>query len=63
MRIPLKDYLALEGVTQYALARAVGVTQSAISQMVEKGRNVFVIADGGVLRLEEVRRLGKETVG
>lgn len=60
-RYTLQDYLAVDGHTQTGLAKAVGVTQGAINQMVKSGRQIFVIqSDDDSLKLEEVRRLGKE---
>ncbi|UXN34384.1 Cro/CI family transcriptional regulator [Avibacterium paragallinarum] len=53
-RIPLSDYVKTYG--QAATAKAVGVTQGAISKALDKARNIFVIPDEtGKIRAEEVR--------
>lgn len=48
-KIPLNEYLEKHG-TQAALAAALGVNQSAISQMVRSGRNIEIslLPDGSV---------------
>tara|TARA_Y100000815_G_scaffold272699_1_gene302163 strand:- start:1026 stop:1229 length:204 start_codon:yes stop_codon:yes gene_type:complete len=48
-KIPISEYLADHG-TQQDLASALGVNQSAVSQMVRSGRNieVTIYADGRI---------------
>lgn len=53
--IPLSEYLADVG-TQQMLADAIGVQQSAVSQMARSGRNIeVVIYDDGRIEAREVR--------
>lgn len=53
--LSLNEYLELHG-TQAALAAALGVNQSAISQMVKAGRNIQItIASDGRIEASEVR--------
>lgn len=60
-RMTLQEYLAIPGNTQTGLAKAVGVTQGAVNQMVNSGRTIYVIDHGTKVELEEIRRLGRET--
>lgn len=54
-QIPLAEYLSTYG-TQAALAEALGVNQSAISQMSRSGRNIHVtIHDDGRMEANEIR--------
>ena len=53
--IPLSEYLA-DGGTQQALADALGIQQSAVSQMARSGRNIVVtIHDDGRIEANEIR--------
>jgi len=53
--IPLSEYLADYG-TQQELADALGIQQSAVSQMVRSGRNIVVtIHDDGRIEANEIR--------
>lgn len=53
-RIPLDKYL--EGKSQASLARAVGLSQGAISKMLRTGRNVSVVEhENGSIELIEER--------
>lgn len=56
-RTPLIDWLAQPDHTQGGLARAVGITQGAVSQMVRSSRLIFVVEDGEQIWLEEHKRL------
>ncbi len=57
-RLSLKDYLADPANTQVALAKAVGVTQGAIFQMLRAERAIFVIEHpDGRIELEEIKRI------
>jgi predicted transcriptional regulator len=59
-RVPIAKFIATSGMSQTALAAAVGVTQGAINQMLRSERSIFVITnDDGSLRLEEIKPLGK----
>jgi predicted transcriptional regulator len=59
----LSEYLALPGNTQTALAKSVGITQGAVSQMLIKRRPVYVIVrDDGTVELEQVRKIGRVAV-
>lgn len=54
-KIPLSKYLEENG-TQAALAAALGVNQSAISQMVRAGRSIEVtLYDDGRIEANEIR--------
>ncbi|MNC73134.1 Cro [compost metagenome] len=54
-KIPLNEYLEKHG-TQAALAAALGVNQSAISQMVRSGRNIEIsLLDNGRIEANEIR--------
>lgn len=54
-KFSLSEYLAGEG-TQQKLADALGVQQSAVSQMVRAGRNIEItIHDDGVIEANEIR--------
>lgn len=54
-KIPLSKYLEEYG-TQAALAAALGVNQSAISQMVRAGRSIEVtLYDDGRIEANEIR--------
>lgn len=53
--LSLSDYLAGPG-TQTELAKALGVQQSAVSQMVSSGRNIAVtLHDDGRIEANEIR--------
>jgi len=53
--VPLSEYLAEIG-TQQVLANALGVQQSAVSQMVRSGRNIEVIIhEDGRIEAQELR--------
>lgn len=53
--VPLSKYLAEIG-TQQALANALGIQQSAVSQMVRSGRNIEVIIhEDGRIEAQELR--------
>lgn len=53
--VPLSKYLAEIG-TQQALANALGIQQSAVSQMVRSGRNIEVILhEDGRIEAQELR--------
>ena len=55
--ITLSEYLASHG-TQAELAKALGVQQSAISQMVQAKRNITItIHANGSLEASETRRI------
>lgn len=56
-KIPLSEYLSGEG-TQQKLADALGVQQTAVSQMARSGRNIEVTihADGSI-EAHEIRKL------
>lgn len=54
-KIPLSKYLEERG-TQAALAAALGVNQSAISQMVRAGRSIEItLYDDGRIEANEIR--------
>jgi DNA-binding transcriptional regulator YdaS (Cro superfamily) len=54
-KIPLNKYLEEHG-TQAALAAALGVNQSAISQMVRAGRSIEItLYDDGRIEANEIR--------
>ena len=54
-KIPLSKYLGEHG-TQAALAAALGVNQSAISQMVRAGRSIEItVYDDGRIEANEIR--------
>jgi len=54
-KIPLSKYLEEHG-TQAALAAALGVNQSAISQMVRAGRSIEItLYDDGSIKANEIR--------
>ncbi|NWA86967.1 MULTISPECIES: Cro/CI family transcriptional regulator [unclassified Pseudomonas] len=54
-KIPLSKYLEENG-TQAALAAALGVNQSAISQMVRAGRSIEItLHDDGRIEANEIR--------
>ncbi|KJZ41604.1 Cro/CI family transcriptional regulator [Pseudomonas fluorescens] len=54
-KIPLNEYLDKHG-TQAVLAAALGVNQSAISQMVRSGRNIEIsLLDDGSVEANEIR--------
>ncbi|MCX4217424.1 Cro/CI family transcriptional regulator [Pseudomonas sp. MCal1] len=54
-KIPLSKYLEEHG-TQAVLAAALGVNQSAISQMVRAGRSIEItIYDDGRIEANEIR--------
>lgn len=54
-KIPLRKYLEEHG-TQAALAAALGVNQSAISQMVRAGRSIEItLYDDGRIEANEIR--------
>ncbi|USU02968.1 Cro/CI family transcriptional regulator [Pseudomonas siliginis] len=54
-KIPLSKYLVEHG-TQAALAAALGVNQSAISQMVRAGRSIEItLYDDGRIEANEIR--------
>ncbi|RIJ09894.1 XRE family transcriptional regulator [Pseudomonas sp. 91RF] len=54
-KIPLSKYLEEHG-TQAALAAALGVNQSAISQMVRAGRSIEItIYEDGRIEANEIR--------
>lgn len=54
-KIPLSKYLEEHG-TQSALAAALGVNQSAISQMVRAGRSIEItLYDDGRIEANEIR--------
>jgi DNA-binding transcriptional regulator YdaS (Cro superfamily) len=53
--VPLSEYLAEIG-TQQVLANALGVQQSAVSQMARSGRNIEVIIhEDGRIEAQELR--------
>ena len=53
--VPLREYLAEIG-TQQVLANALGIQQSAVSQMVRSGRNIEVIIhEDGRIEAQELR--------
>lgn len=52
-KIPLSDYAKEKG--QVNTAKALGVTQGAISRALITGRNIFVFSKEGKLYAEEVR--------
>ena len=53
--VPLSKYLAEIG-TQQVLANALGIQQSAVSQMVRSGRNIEVIIhEDGRIEAQELR--------
>ena len=53
--VPLSKYLAEIG-TQQMLANALGIQQSAVSQMVRSGRNIEVIIhEDGRIEAQELR--------
>jgi len=54
-KMPLSEYLADHG-TQQGLAGALGVQQSAVSQMVRSGRNIEItIHPDGCITANEIR--------
>ena len=56
-KLPLNEYLAGDG-NQRILADALGIQQSAVSQMLRSGRNIEVtIFDGGQIEAHEIRKL------
>jgi predicted transcriptional regulator len=58
-RYELSDYLNRPGKTQVSLAKAVGLTQGAVFQMLRSDRSIFVIErEDGSLALEEVKTIG-----
>ena len=58
--IPLKDYVAEHGQTD--TAAAIGVTQSAVGQMLRAGREIYVVTlpDGSV-EGKEWRTVGRRS--
>ncbi|AJE21476.1 Cro/CI family transcriptional regulator [Azotobacter chroococcum] len=54
-KFPLGEYLATEG-TQQKLADALGIQQSAVSQMVRSGRNIEITVHAdGQIEANEIR--------
>ena len=54
-RYPLQQYLETQG-TQKSLAAALGVQQSAVSQMLRSGRNIEItVYEDGRLEANELR--------
>lgn len=54
-KFPLGDYLATEG-TQQKLADALGIQQSAVSQMVRSGRKIEItVYPDGRIEANEIR--------
>lgn len=55
--VPLAEYLSEHG-SQPRLATALGITQSAVSQMLKSSRSIFVhVFDDGSLEAVEVKRI------
>ncbi|MCF7540615.1 Cro/CI family transcriptional regulator [Pseudomonas petrae] len=55
--VPLAEYLSEHG-SQPRLATALGITQSAVSQMLKSTRSIFVhVFDDGSLEAVEVKRI------
>lgn len=58
-KVPLKDWLKIEGNTQELLASAIDYRQSAISNMIKARRNISVVThDNGKIELIEERKIG-----
>ncbi len=56
-KISLSEYLASEG-TQQKLADALGIQQSAVSQMVRSGRNIEItLHRDGSIEANEIRAI------
>jgi predicted transcriptional regulator len=56
--IHIKDYLNRPGMTQRKLADLLGIVQSAVSQMLADGRDIYVVdkPDGSVVA-HEIRQV------
>lgn len=57
----LKEYLA--NGTQTEVAKALGIYQTAVSQMLAAGRDVRVVVDesGAIIKAFEVKPIGRKT--
>ena len=59
-KTPLDDYQRAHG--QSATARAVGVTQGAIWQMLKSKREIYVVEhDDGTVELQEIKILARKS--
>lgn len=59
---PLTEYLKDPKNSQESLAAAIGYRQSAISNMIKAGRNIFVIThENGKVELLEEKIIGSKT--
>ncbi len=58
--ISLKDYIK-QGRTQSEVARALGITQGAVRQMINSDRDIRVIEDNNGIKAYEVRSVPAKT--
>jgi len=58
MGVPIRDFV--KGRTQPELGRLLGITQSAVSQMLHSGRDVRIMMDAqGRCSAIEIRQIGR----